>query len=664
MNVSFAGCGFLGLYHVGVASCFKTYAPQLYLYNVSGASAGSIAALALLADVPLGEMTSNVLRVASEARARTLGPFSPSFNINQILYEGLNRILPEDIHTKVQGRLHISLTKVYDGSNILVNQFANKEEVIQVVLASTFIPLFSGWLPPRYRGVRVIDGGYSDNLPILNGQTITVSPFSGNSDICPLDDTAWKVFQVSVANTSIVVSKENLYRLGNVLLPPDPEVLARVCKQGFEDALRFLQKRCLISCTRCLTVNSNYKIEDDEEELDKEMGTCKNHDPNCLDCKLQREVAKDSSVPEHVWSVFENAITEAEAGFTGWIRMIPASKIIRWLTLPAALPLHYTGRIVNRLTSLLPRLAHDLKLYGAAENLIEQFCTYMTSSGYIYKPPHHHARFTCEFNITQYGDEDEVDLATEKEICRKESIKEMLSLELTAELEYIDLPHSQIIDIDLPHSQEEALRFQNENFNAAINSTSTAHSRCVSRVTSRGPSRVPSRSVSRAVSRMGSRSSSISNLTDLDDDSPALEHIRYVKQYQNAVMAFYYTDADNQVKVTEIFDVTSSDPNLLSDTPPLHSEVSSALSSLQRSRHESGRSRHSSGTSRQDSIKSVKSNRSVITTPLIGSTPLKQPAFRVGDDLDYNDYSTSSSLESSFSDPEADWKPETRSIIN
>ena len=35
MNVSFAGCGFLGLYHVGVASCFKSYAPQLYLYKVN-----------------------------------------------------------------------------------------------------------------------------------------------------------------------------------------------------------------------------------------------------------------------------------------------------------------------------------------------------------------------------------------------------------------------------------------------------------------------------------------------------------------------------------------------------------------------------------------------------------------------------------------------------
>ena len=30
-------------------------------------------------------------------------------------------------------------------------------------------------------------------------------------------------------------------------------------------------------------------------------------------------------------------------------------------------------------------------------------------------------RFTCEFNITQYGDEDEVDTVTT--VCRKESVK-------------------------------------------------------------------------------------------------------------------------------------------------------------------------------------------------------------------------------------------------
>ena len=32
MNLSFAGCGFLGIYHLGVASCFKAYAPQV-LHN-------------------------------------------------------------------------------------------------------------------------------------------------------------------------------------------------------------------------------------------------------------------------------------------------------------------------------------------------------------------------------------------------------------------------------------------------------------------------------------------------------------------------------------------------------------------------------------------------------------------------------------------------------
>lgn len=55
MNLSFAGCGFLGLYHVGVASCFREYAPQLCLNRISGASAGALAAMALACQLPLRE---------------------------------------------------------------------------------------------------------------------------------------------------------------------------------------------------------------------------------------------------------------------------------------------------------------------------------------------------------------------------------------------------------------------------------------------------------------------------------------------------------------------------------------------------------------------------------------------------------------------------------
>ena len=41
-------------------------------------------------------------------------------------------------------------------------------------------------------------------------------------------------------------------------------------------------------------------------------------------------------------------------------RMIPAWRIIRILTLPAALPLHMAGNIVSRLTALLPRYVNIL----------------------------------------------------------------------------------------------------------------------------------------------------------------------------------------------------------------------------------------------------------------------------------------------------------------
>lgn len=61
MNLSFAGCGFLGIYHVGVAGCFKKYAPHLLLDKISGASAGAIAACGLLCDLPLGWCTIDLI---------------------------------------------------------------------------------------------------------------------------------------------------------------------------------------------------------------------------------------------------------------------------------------------------------------------------------------------------------------------------------------------------------------------------------------------------------------------------------------------------------------------------------------------------------------------------------------------------------------------------
>lgn len=55
-NISFAGCGFLGIYHVGVASCLVEQAPFLVqnARHIYGASAGALTATALVTGVCLG----------------------------------------------------------------------------------------------------------------------------------------------------------------------------------------------------------------------------------------------------------------------------------------------------------------------------------------------------------------------------------------------------------------------------------------------------------------------------------------------------------------------------------------------------------------------------------------------------------------------------------
>lgn len=69
-----------------------------------------------------------------------------------------------------------------------------------------------------------MDGGISDNLPQYESKnTITVSPFAGECDICPKGNSA-SFHEMNVTNTSIQFSLGNLYRLTQALFPPEPKV--------------------------------------------------------------------------------------------------------------------------------------------------------------------------------------------------------------------------------------------------------------------------------------------------------------------------------------------------------------------------------------------------------------------------------------------------------
>ena len=59
---------------------------------------------------------------------------------------------------------------------------------------------------------RYVDGALTDNIPVLDSSTITVSPFAGESDICP-DDVSSNLHHISLAgNCCIVACHVCMYR--------------------------------------------------------------------------------------------------------------------------------------------------------------------------------------------------------------------------------------------------------------------------------------------------------------------------------------------------------------------------------------------------------------------------------------------------------------------
>ena len=77
-------------------------------------------------------MLQSSLLGCHQARRSILGPLSPSFDPHTWLSDILTSSLSEEDHHNVSGKLHISMTKVYDGQNLLVNQFSTKEELKRV----------------------------------------------------------------------------------------------------------------------------------------------------------------------------------------------------------------------------------------------------------------------------------------------------------------------------------------------------------------------------------------------------------------------------------------------------------------------------------------------------------------------------------------------------
>ncbi|VFV37477.1 patatin-like phospholipase domain [Lynx pardinus] len=223
INLSFAACGFLGIYHLGAASALYRHGRKLLkdVKAFAGASAGSLVATVLLtAPERIEECNEFTYKFAEEIRRQSFGALTPGYDFMARLRSGMDLILPANAHELAHDRLHVSITNTKTRQNYLVSKFSSREDLIK----------------------KWVDGGLTNSLPILPvGRTVTISPFSGRLDISPQDKGQLNVY-VNVAKQDMMLSVANLVRLNQALFPPSKRKMESLYQHGFHDALKFLLK--------------------------------------------------------------------------------------------------------------------------------------------------------------------------------------------------------------------------------------------------------------------------------------------------------------------------------------------------------------------------------------------------------------------------------------
>uniref|UniRef100_A0A5F9CUZ5 Omega-hydroxyceramide transacylase n=1 Tax=Oryctolagus cuniculus TaxID=9986 RepID=A0A5F9CUZ5_RABIT len=243
-SISFSGSGFLSFYQAGAVDALRDLAPRMLdtAHRFAGTSAGAVIAALVICGIEMDEYL-RVLNVGvAEVKKSFLGPLSPSCKMVQMMRQFLYRVLPEDSYKAATGRLHVSLTRFTDGESVVVSEYTSKEELIEALYCSCFVPVYCGFIPPTYRGVRYIDGGFTDMQPCsFWTDSITISTFSGQQDICPRDCPA--IFNdFRLFNYSFQFSLENLARMTHALFPPDLVILHDYYYRGYDDAVLYLRR--------------------------------------------------------------------------------------------------------------------------------------------------------------------------------------------------------------------------------------------------------------------------------------------------------------------------------------------------------------------------------------------------------------------------------------
>ncbi|GMH24486.1 hypothetical protein Nepgr_026329 [Nepenthes gracilis] len=172
---SFSAAGLLFPYHLGVAQFLIEKGYIKDTTPLAGSSAGAIACAVIASGSSMHDALYVAKMLAEDCRLR-----GTAFRLGAVLRDVLDKFFPDDIHIRCSGRVRVAVTQIlWRPRGLLIDQFDSKEDVINAVFTSSFIP---GYLAPRpatmFRNRLCIDGGLTLFMPPTSAaQTVRVCAF-------------------------------------------------------------------------------------------------------------------------------------------------------------------------------------------------------------------------------------------------------------------------------------------------------------------------------------------------------------------------------------------------------------------------------------------------------------------------------------------------------
>ncbi|KAM8978092.1 patatin-like phospholipase domain-containing protein 5 isoform 2-T2 [Sarcophilus harrisii] len=240
------------------------------------------------------------------------------------------------------------------------------------VLCSIYFPFYCGVIPPQFRGERYVDGALSNNVPFTDSNaTITISPFYGSVDICP-QSTSGSLHELNLCNASFQICVRNFHMGLMSLFPPEPEEVADFCRQGYLDALRFLESRgitkegVITSLCNGMASSSSSVIWPASSNQGRNGGSEKEGKSGELFFNwkvpnvLVRDIAQFELLSPDLEAALKKSCERPNGFFARFSRSIPG-QVLTYTLLPFTLPLEYVYFKTKRIINWIPEAPEDIR---------------------------------------------------------------------------------------------------------------------------------------------------------------------------------------------------------------------------------------------------------------------------------------------------------------